>query len=261
MPNQRRDAAYVALIQAIRARVEQFAQARFAAGQFRDADLARFVAQVVPVVLAGRRQVSALTDVYLAQTLTTTLGRKVPPLGPIDTNALRGVDPAEVYARPFVTVRTELSKGATFDDSVKAGAERLSDLVLTDMQLAKTNTAQNVFSKTDGVAGYKRTLTGSKNCALCSIASTMRYHKADLMPIHPGCDCGVAPIVAGDRARMDTQLELTHAAVAERFGKSDPGGRAMDYRKFLLVHEHGELGPVLTIKGQKFTGPTDLPRI
>lgn len=245
--SQRLDAAYVAQVKAIRARVEAFALARFAAGQHRDADLVRFVASVVPVVLAGRKQVSSLTDAYLSRMLG------VRPLGPIDTDALRGVDVREVYARPYVTVRTKLAEGLTYDAAISAGVARLADITLSDMQLAKTHTAKARFAGAP-IERYRRTLTGDKNCALCYLASTQTYAKADLLPIHPGCDCGVEPIAAGDRTQMDADLAATHEAVEDRLGEADSGGRAPDYRKQLIVVQHGEMGPLLAVKGHHHQG-------
>lgn len=245
----RLDAAYVAQIKAIRVRVERFAQARFAAGEYRDADLERFVAQVVPVVLAGRRQVSALTDAYLSRKLG------IRALGPIDTDLLRGVAAAEVYARPYVTVRTKLANGLTFDAAVAAGSARLTDLALTDMQLAKTHTTRTVY-RSAGVKRYVRTLSGSHSCALCYVASTQTYSTDDLLPIHPGCDCGTD--VAPDDFDGTEQLAATHEAIEDRLGVSDSGARAPDYRKQLIVREHGELGPVLAVRGQHFQGKSVL---
>lgn len=255
MANSRLDEAYASQVKAVRGRVETFARSRFMAGQFHDADLERFVAQVVPVVLAGRRQVSALTDAWLAVTLTDTLGRRVRPLGTFDTDSLRGVEPAAVYARPYVTVRTKLAEGKALDAAVGAGLARVSDLVLADMQLAKTHTAQSVLSRTKGVTAFMRTLTGNVNCALCYVASTQRYHKEDLLPIHPGCDCGVVPIAdTGEQVINEPRLAATHEAVEDRLGESDSAGRAPDYRKQLIVREHGELGPVLAVRGHHFQG-------
>ena len=242
----RLDAAYVAQVKAVRARVEGFALARFAAGEHRDADMVEFVAKVVPVVLAARRQVSALTDAYLARVLG------IRSLGPIDTDALRGVDAREVYARPYKTVWTKLSEGLTYDAAVSAGTARLVDLALADLQMAKRNTAQVVMSSA-GVEHYRRTLTGNVNCGLCYVASTQTYNVADLLPIHPGCDCGVAPLPSGERAPTEL-LSATHEAIEDRLGVSDSGARAPDYRKQLIVREHGELGPVLAVRGQHFAG-------
>lgn len=256
MSNPRLDAAYSAQNKAIRLRVEQFAAARFAARQYRDADLAKFINEVVPVILAGRRQVASLTDAYLAQVLGIQ-GIKMLSRPMLDTDALRGVDPAEVYARPFVTVRTKLSEGLTYEAAVSAGKARLTDIVLTDMQLAKTHSARNVFESSDRIKVFERTLTGSKNCALCYVASTQRYFKEDLLPIHPGCDCGVSPIIdTGEQIIHGDRLERTHQAVEDRLGDSSRDGRAIDYRKQIIVQEHGEIGPLLTVKGQHFQGRT-----
>jgi len=260
MPTQRLDAAYAAQIKAIRTRLDTFASSRFMAGQYRDADMARFLQEVVPVVLASRRQVSAITDSYLAQVLSQTLGNRVAPRGPIDTNALRGIDAKEVYARPFVTVRTKLSTGMPFDAAVSAGSARLTDILLTDMQMAKSYTAQDVISNSSSrITGFERTLTGSKSCGLCVVASTQRYHKEDLMPIHPGCDCGVNPITdTGEQVINPVRLEQIHSSVKEFFGTSDSGARAPDYRKMLVTHQHGEIGPVLARRGDHFSGPNSV---
>lgn len=249
----RRNAAYAAQILRVRARVDAFAQARFATGSYRDADLDRFVAQVVPVALAGRRQVAALTDAHLAQLMSAKLGRPVRPSGPADTALLRGVDPAEVYGRPFKTVWWKLSEGLLLDAAVSAGKARLTDIVMGDLQLAKTTTAQQSM-QSGGFPRFQRVLSGGPNCALCTLASTQEYFTEDLMPIHPGCNCDVEPLEDGEELDQSLIGDV-HAAVEAATGTSDTGGRAPDYRKIVLVREHGELGPVLTARADHFTGP------
>lgn len=266
MPTTRLDAAYNAQINAIRTRIGDFLVTRFNSAQFRTADMERFIKQVVPIVLASRRQVSALTDAYLAQVLSQSLGTHVPTLGPIDTNALRGVPATEVYQRPFQTVWTKLASGMPFDAAVSAGTSRLSDILLTDLQMAKTYTSQNVLSNApDGIIGYERVPSGN-SCALCLIASTQRYHRSDLMPIHPGCNCGVEPLAAGTRLypALDgsvrvtdpTRLENIHQVVENYSGFSSRDARSPDYRQLIVTHDHGEIGPVLGVRGQNFTGPS-----
>lgn len=251
------DATYVAKTKQVRSRIEEYVKARFLAGEYRDIDLVRFLNEVVPAVRAARLEMSALTDAYLSQLLTAKLDVLIPPMGPIDTDALRGVPIAEVYTRPFTTVRTALANGADYPAAVQQGLYRSVDLVVTDMQLAKTHTSQAVFSARSQVHGYRRVLHGSKSCALCYIASTQRYHKADLLPIHPGCDCGVDPILEDGGQVIDrSRLEATHEAVAARLGQQDRGGRKPDYRKQIIVHEHGEIGPLLAVRDQHFTGPS-----
>lgn len=263
------EVAYAATIKANRDRTERYVLTQFSKGQHRDEDVAKFLGRVVPVVLASRRQVSAITDSFLAQKLSAQLGRKVRPRGPINTDALRGVDAADVYQRPYQAVWTDLSQSKPYDAAVRSGVERLTDIVRTDMQMAKTYTSQNVLSQTKGVTGFARVISGDKTCALCAIASTQRYSREDLLPIHPGCNCDVEPITADapwDQEAMDSRLAGTHESVAERLGVSDDGGRNVglgtgrDYTKLIATHTHGEIGPVLSVKGQHFTGPSQVAK-
>lgn len=247
----RLDLAYRQQVAQVRQRLERFARGQFTAGEFRDEDMARFVAAVAPVVLAGRRQVSALTDAYLSQKVAAARGKRVRPSGPVDTDNLRGVPVDEVYQRPFITVRTKIAEGLALDAAVSAGLARTSDLVLADLQLAKTHTTRHVY-RSSGVKRYIRVLVGAENCGLCYVASTQTYSTDDLMPIHPGCNCDTD--IAPDDFDGTEQLAQTHEAMETRFGVSDASARGPDYRKALLVREHGELGPVLTVKSHRFTG-------
>lgn len=109
-------------------------------------------------------------------------------------------------------------------------------------------------------------------------------YEADNYIVH-NCDCVVAPIVgAQDPGRVintrrvaegatqtgETRsgvpvfsqdqtidlgqlLEEVHDAVMARFGASARDARRIDYRKVITVREHGELGPLLTVKRHKFT--------
>lgn len=225
-----RNAAYAAQILRVRGQVESFAQARFASESYRDADLARFVKQVVPVALAGRKQVATLTNAHLAQVMSAQTGRRVLPAKIADTALLRGVAADEVYARPFKTVWWKLSEGLALDAAVSAGKARLADIVLGDMQLAKTTTAQQSMQAA-GYERFKRVVSYSAHtCDLCPIAAENTYSTAELMPIHPGCNCGIEPLEGS--GEVDTSMQG------------------------VVVNLHGELGPVLAVAGQHFDGPS-----
>lgn len=254
-----RSDAYDRAVLAVRDRVARYVERVYVSGGLSDADVARFVKVAVPVVLAGRRQVSALTDAYLSAALSDVLPVRVRPVGPIDTDALRGVPDGDVYRRPYVTAWRALGEGAPLEVAVAAGVRRLVSIAATDLQMAKVRTAQRVLSAAPGDVRYVRALVGADNCGLCVVASTMLYRKDKLMPIHPGCNCGVRIAGPGDDGEsMDAVLASAHGAIADTFGVSDSGARAVDYRKILLTREHGEIGPVLTVKGHRFTGPGDI---
>jgi len=253
--------AYQDRTAAVRQRVETYARSLWGSlGSWRDDDINRMIAQIVPVVNGAQMQMVALTDAYLSA-VAVAAGFPMPSgstqASKVTGQATRGIAPAEVYRRAGVTVWTALSEGASLSDAVDQGLHRLLDLAATDLQLAKTRTSLHRLSGDQNVAGYRRTLSGSENCAMCTIASTQRYRKEDLMPIHPGCDCGVAPIrgsVDPGQVIDPDRLEALHQAAADQLGVSDRSGRAPDYR-YIQVRQHGEYGPVLTWRGQHFDGP------
>ena len=247
-------AAYQQVSGGVRSRLVQYADLLWGGmGSWRDADVDRFVEEIVPKIQAGRLQMAQLTDAYLSQITGATAGI-------IDTSNLRGVDASDLYRRPATELYTNLSQGKTFDDAMKAASLRLGSLVSTDMQLAKTHQVQRSL-RNSNVSGYRRVPTGDKTCALCLIASTQRYWKGDLLSIHPGCGCNVDPIPASessDQVLDPDELERVHQEVADLVGSSDRSGRDIDYRQLIEVREHGELGPVLTFRDQHFVGPGDV---
>lgn len=245
-------AAYQQVSGGVRSRLVQYADLLWGGmGSWRDADVDRFVEEIVPKIQAGRLQMAQLTDAYLSQITGATAGI-------IDTSNLRGVDASDLYRRPATELYTNLSQGKSFDDSMKAAIVRLGSLVATDMQLAKTHQAQRSLKNSDRAA-YRRVPRGEKTCALCLIASTQRYWKGDLLPLHPGCDCDISPLPAGDHSAQvlnQVELERVHAEVETLTG--DSNRMAQGYRGLIEVREHGELGPVLTFRDQHFTGPDDV---
>jgi hypothetical protein len=258
-------AAYLAATAALRSRLLAFTAANFAGqGDYRDAAADAFVAAMVPLVQASQQTMASLTSAYLAHLTSATAGGSAAPVGiPLETvSNLRGVDPAEVYRRPYVQVWTDLSQSKDFPTAVAAGARRAQSLAATDLQLAKTHAAQRVMQHDGRITGYRRVLTGPHSCALCVLASTRWYSRGDLSPIHNNCDCAVAPLFGGARPDEMSAEEL-HAVIARDLGDkyvSASGTQGpVDYHKILVTHDHGELGPVLGVRGQHFLGPSDIP--
>lgn len=248
-------AAHLKLVGEVRQRITEYAQAYWdALGSWRDTDVQLFVDDLVPRVQAGQLTIANLTDAYLARMTGAGLA------GPIDVTDLRGVPDEQVFTRPAVEMRTQLAGGKTFTDAKKASDLRLKSLVGTAMQMAFTRQAHRSMGISNREA-YRRVLNGSGDCALCVIASTQRYWKKKLLPIHPGCDCSVAPLAPGEAVSQVIDpdlLEAAHNQVETLTGIADRGGRAPDYRKLIVTREHGEIGPLLTWDGQHFTGPEDL---
>jgi hypothetical protein len=255
--------AYDEQVHRVRQMVEQFGQDLWASfPDYRDDNIKEMVDAIVPRVQAGQLKTAQLTQAYLIR-CAEALGIDT-TLEPLDEQSIldaRGVDPATVYQRPGNTVYTELSNGKSYDQATKSGGLRLLQLIGGDMQLAKVRQGQRTMSRWDGTHYFRRILTGRENCALCVIASTQHYKVDHVMPIHPGCDCNFGPIPKGRGADWvidEKTLEAAHNAVADRLGVSDRSGRDPDYRKLILVREHGEYGPTLTWRDQHFTGAHSL---
>ena len=184
------DIAYQQTVGRIRATVTSALLRDFVgAGSWDKADMQAFLTRAVPISRGGQLATGQATNAYMRSLVGQTV--------PLDTSAinagLRGVPPAEVYARPYKEVWQKLGAGASLPDAVSAGTNRLANITKTDMQLAKVHSAQDYISNADGIYGYKRQAHG-ESCSYCLLASTQAYHSDALLPLHGGCSCNVIPI-------------------------------------------------------------------
>ena len=244
--------AYDSQVHAIRQQITAFGQAYWdSLPHYRASAVEDMIQAITPRVTAGQLRIADLTRAYLAQ-CARELGWKVvlPSIDQDEIRGARGVDPRVVYRRPAVDVYTALAAGKPLPQAAAEGRLRLTQLIGGDMQLAKVHASrQSMRGYPEEGQFYRRVLTGRENCALCVVASTQRYFRGDLLPIHPGCDCDVQPLPPGlavNQVIDEDLLEQVHQITADRLGVSDRGGRTPDYRKLLTVSEHGEYGPTLS---------------
>lgn len=262
----------------------------------------RFTEAAASAVLAAQAAAGAQVDGYLA----ALTGEPVTGFDPeqVSGAAVRnGTDPLEVYLRGIITARAATATHP-FREAMNLGRLRVVSAAETDVAL----TQRAAVSLPPGVVGYRRVLTGS-SCPLCQIASTQRYRRGDLMPIHSHCDCGIAPIAGtedpgqvinrkllndlkknGEVDRISRQRQLPKAREAldnakqrvtdlrreieaetdqeretrleRRLGRWQQEVTKRERRVSTLseapkrpqvaVHEHGELGPVLTDASHAF---------
>lgn len=238
--------------------------AGMAAVSFSPADIAEFIARVVPVSVGSQRSMAALTNAYLQAALRS-------PARPISLDtvtgpALRGGVPSStLYVRPIKTLRQAIATGKPGPDAMDMALRRLTDIAAADLQLAKTHTSRQVLSQTPTVTGYRRVLSGrGQHCALCVLASTQRYRSFDLLPMHPNCQCSVAPIVGeSDPGRVldGDDVRSLHEIIARDLGAKYANASGINYRDIIVTNLHGELGPVLGVRGQHFTGPDEIRRL
>jgi len=124
--------------------------AYFLAGQFRDPDMARFLARAVPVILSSRNRMASLTAAHIETALRDSGAAPGRQVRVPDMGELRGVAAPDVSQRPYQQVWTALSENKDLEAAVPAGETRLNQLVETDLQLAKTHAAQAVMSEARG---------------------------------------------------------------------------------------------------------------
>lgn len=209
-------------------------------------------AQLVPLVEAGQKQMANLTQAYMGAKAIAATGQR--PQVTLDTArytiaALRGgVDPADVYQRPFTVLSAAAARTADHPAALQSGRAQAVKLAVTDLQLAQTHAARDWMLDANRqiqpvgadvaqarIVGWRRTLTGpGPHCQLCELAATRTYHVSNLMPIHEHCGCGVEPV--WDTAPIDVVPVGSPVRVEE-----DPelGPRLMD-------EDWAPVGPRLT---------------
>lgn len=181
---------------------------------------AQFSDVMAPISRGATAAMSTMTAVHLHQLASVHHGALLPP-APLNPHTLvgptvRGVPPAELWLRPFITVWWRLAQGDDPATARQQGLDRALTIALTELQLAKTHTAAHVLPATRGVTGYRRITRGDGACALCT-GALGPYPPDELMPIHDRCSCDIDPVLG------DTPVEAADVA----------------------VEQHTELGPVL----------------
>lgn len=244
-------------------------------GSWRDDDMARFFQIIGPQLDVFKRQTARLQESYYEQVarVAEEPHRRVPtPREELTTESLRNGAPfEEVYRRPFASMYTSLSEGNTVGTAIAAGALRAAQIASTDAQLASRQAGAVQRRGNDNIKFYRRTLTGMENCALCAVASTQRYKRGNLKPIHPGCDCGEEPFYGSEETPQvidEEKLFQTHESLFRQLGVEDPsardaglgkiiesseGPKLADFTEIVVESNHGEYGPTLRFRDQNFT--------
>lgn len=266
--------------------------------QLGDLDGSRFVDQVVPLVGAAQEASIVAGDAYIASyaaaatdTAPTTATADVARL----QAGLRNGTPLEVvYQRPVITARRVAGERG-LDAALRVARNRVVMSADTDVMLAWRAGTDDAMRRDSRTVGYRR-VPDAGACEFCLLASTQRYTRGDLMPLHPNCHCSVAPIIGSvdpgqvlDRDLANrlssTVTDVTERRAVQRARRAvenaqTPTGRDLAEERLsrvqaqraetlrrrrenpeslIAVHTHGELGPTLRPAGVAFTGPSNIP--
>ena len=193
----------------------------------------------------------------------------LPPI--IDTYERGGSPIVEVYKRPARQLEHRVRERQTetgdrepwttvTEEEWQAFEERLTSLVEDDLAATARDEAQKVMHAAPEVIGYRRVIhpefSKTGTCGLCVVASSRFYTTDELMPLHDKCKCTISPLTR----TQDLGLRLNEADLA-RIYEAAGSNYAEDLKRITVqVREHGELGPILTRKGDIFRDVTAVNR-
>lgn len=224
------------------------------------AAITKYAKDVVRVVETPQRQAAALTNAFQARVLKELTGRPASPVKQVDVTRLRGVAHDSVYGRVADEYRYQKSLGRSATEAQALAELRAEELADMDVTLAVREQEHAFVTAKKPVLYYRRVIhpelaKSGASCGLCIVASHRVYQKEELKPIHFRCNCVTLPVT--DR-KSDIGDLINEDDLATLYAEAG-SNRAEDLKKTrYTVHQHGELGPVLTYKGNRWRGPADV---
>lgn len=224
------------------------------------AAVAAYAAEAATTSESAQQAVFGMLTQYVAELVAVVTGSRSVEVPRVRLQLVRnGADPVSVHSRPAAVYRETFAFTGDEALALQRALDRARDLVATDTMLAARQ-AQVDSMLALGVERYRRVLrpelSESGPCALCVVASDRIYRVKDLLPIHGGtCKCLTVPL--GDA--VDPAAKLNAEDLKRLYDAAGGSTSGEDLKRVRVqVREHGELGPVLTVRGQRFTGPSDL---
>lgn len=220
-----------------------------------------FSTEVSQLVVAAQRAAGQITEAYLREQIEV-MGFELPNTTLVDLpDALRlGAYPDDVYQRPIRQARYLYSiEELPPDEVIETARERLEKQASTDLQLARTISAQQVLYRFPQATGWRRIIHPELGnvCGLCIAAADRVYQRIEKMELHPSCRCTLLPVI-GD---LDPGLKLNADDLSLIYASA--GGttesRALAATRF-EVKQNGELGPILTPVTANFKGTAQVKR-
>jgi hypothetical protein len=158
--------------------------------------------QMARLVVAAQRSAGRLTEAHLRMQIRR-MGFELPQGTIVDLpRDLRlGAETADVYQRPVREVRyLESVEDVPRDEAVETARERLEKLALTDLQLARATSAQQVFYRFPQATGWRRVIHPELGnvCGLCIAAADRVYQRIERLALHPGCVLEGTEVAAAD---------------------------------------------------------------
>lgn len=213
-------------------------------GSYRDYDIPTFISRTQPIVQAGQSRAVSLTAAFTSKRLG------VAPVGisfdQVRLQVRNGLPAEQVYRRPFITTWSSLSDDESLDSAVSNGAVRAGSISAMDVLLAST-AAMAIYgfmsSKSGSGAGrvYGWVRESAADCCdFCDVLDGVVTGPSEPMPVHNNCNCSASPLASRSDFREARDASRTAAA---------------DRDDITVVEQHGELGRVISKRGENFYSP------
>lgn len=215
---------------------------------YRDDRVPGFLDATLPVVRAGQQRAVALTSAYLSRRMgVAPVGLDVESL--VGANVRGGVDPVEVYTRPFVTARAAIFTLGIVAAGVK-GLSRLTSTADMDVAMSGRDALLAFGRESDGeIIGWTR-VADPGCCEFCQSIDGAHTGPDEPQPLHNRCGCSADPV---------TRSSFGGAGAGGFSGGLLAVGAVIGLgAAAAVIHEHGELGPVIGAAGDAFAGPDDI---
>lgn len=167
-----------------------------------------------------------------------------------------GVSTSEAYNRVPAEYRMAISRGSSHEEALDLSMKRLSTMLATDLQIGHREMSRRITAVNPRTTtGFRRIirpeLSAGNVCGLCIAAADRVYSISELMPLHNGCHCDIAPITRDFDPGISLNREDLDALYAAA-GDSTYGSQLRQVK--LAVKDHGEIGPIMTPEGEDTTG-------
>ncbi len=176
-------------------------------------DVAPFLDRMVPLSRAAQLEMGRLLEGYLAVVTEAEYSEVDIDLDETTGDAVRPDGMEHTWSVPFFKMWGALEAGAEFADALAGARDNLERTAQTDLSIAQAATMSALAERVPAVQGYRRVLAGD-GCEFCVEASEETYGSDDLMPLHVGCQCSVAPIVGDEDPGETLNHEETEGEAA-----------------------------------------------
>ena len=172
-----------------------------------------FLDLILPLSLAAQRQLAGLLEGYLAAATEAEWDDVDVDLDETTGDAVRPEGMEHTWSVPFFAMWGALKAGMAFADALEGARSSIERTAQTDLSIAQAATMSALAARVPAVQGYRRVLAGD-GCEFCVEASEETYGSDDLMPLHAGCQCSVAPIVGDEDPGETLNHEETEGEAA-----------------------------------------------